>query len=240
MGMNQLEIILYSHIDYLDVCEVFFHQMKKYMPNFDITILINQDSDKIPQNYKKIFYDDNLPYRSRLLESLKKVDSNVILFIHEDMFLYDNINEKVIFEFVDLIYENKVDLIKLIKTDGHRGKSQIHPNLVKSPSNNLFSIQPTLCKRTTLIKILENVNGSSIYDIEYNVSKTCNDLGFSNSFMSSCDDEPKRGSAHFDSHIFPYVATAINKGRWNFMEYNKELSDILNETKIDENIRGVI
>ncbi len=237
---NKFNMILYSHTDYIDVCEVFFNQMEKFIPYYNKTIFINQDNNLIPKNYTKVYYDNSLPYRERLLSCLNKIDQEIVLFIHEDMFLYDNIDKKIMSEFVNLILEDKVDFIKLIKTDGHRGKSELHPNLVVSPDYNLFSIQPTLCNRKKLITILENVNANSIYDIEYNVSKTCIDLGLTKSFMSSCDEESKRGSAHYNSHIFPYVATAINKGRWNFMEYNFELSNILNEYGIDKNKRGII
>ena len=240
MITTKFNMILYSHTDYMDVCEVFFNQMEKFVPDYEKTIFINQDNNLIPKNYTKIYYDNNLPYRERLLSCLNKIDSEIILFIHEDMFLYDHIDKKIILEFVNLILEDKVDFIKLIKTDGHLGGCDIHPNLVASPKYNLFSIQPTLCSRNKLIKILEIVNANSIYDIEYNISKTCIDLGLTKSFMSSCDGEIKRGSAHYDSNIFPYVATAINKGRWNFMEYSTELSNILNEYGIDKNKRGVI
>jgi hypothetical protein len=50
----------------------------------------------------------------------------------------------------------------------------------------------------------------------------------------------KRGSLHFDSIVYPYIATAIIKGKWNLSEYPNELGDLLNEYKIDKSIRGVV
>jgi hypothetical protein len=44
---------------------------------------------------------------------------------------------------------------------------------------------------------------------------------------------------HWDSSIFPYIATAIVKGKWNIGEYEKELKPILDEWNIDVNVRGV-
>jgi hypothetical protein len=49
----------------------------------------------------------------------------------------------------------------------------------------------------------------------------------------------KRGKYHYDSCVFPYIATAIVKGKWNITDYPKEIREILEEYKIDPNIRGV-
>ena len=51
--------------------------------------------------------------------------------------------------------------------------------------------------------------------------------------------EPKRGSNHYDSKVFPYTATAVVKGKWNFSEYEAELLPLLMEFEIDPNIRGI-
>lgn len=41
--------------------------------------------------------------------------------------------------------------------------------------------------------------------------------------------ENKRGMLHYDSNIFPYITTAINKGQWNMSEYSMELTKLFNE-----------
>lgn len=57
--------------------------------------------------------------------------------------------------------------------------------------------------------------------------------------MTFFENEPKRGLYHWDSFCFPYIATAIVKGKWNFLEYSKELSILLEKYNINKNIRGV-
>ena len=42
-------------------------------------------------------------------------------------------------------------------------------------------------------------------------------------------DEQLRGQAHYDSHIFPFIATAIVKGKWNNLEYSSELDVLFDE-----------
>ena len=53
----------------------------------------------------------------------------------------------------------------------------------------------------------------------------------------------KTGNAvggHHDSHILPYVATAIRGGKWNMSEYGDILTKWFSEFDIDPNVRGII
>ena len=50
-------------------------------------------------------------------------------------------------------------------------------------------------------------------------------------------DERRRGMWHWDSSLFPYVATALVKGRWNIGEY-PELVRLLAEYGVDVSVRG--
>jgi len=50
--------------------------------------------------------------------------------------------------------------------------------------------------------------------------------------------EPKRGG-HHDSSIYPYIATAVVKGKWNLSEYKNELLPLLNEHNIVIENRGI-
>jgi hypothetical protein len=58
--------------------------------------------------------------------------------------------------------------------------------------------------------------------------------------MIDTETERLRGKYHYDSEVFPYIATAINKGKWNFSEYQEELSLLFKEYNIDKNLRGII
>ena len=49
----------------------------------------------------------------------------------------------------------------------------------------------------------------------------------------------KRGLYHYDSLVFPYIATAINKGKWNYNEYQKELDELFTEYEINPFERGI-
>ena len=51
--------------------------------------------------------------------------------------------------------------------------------------------------------------------------------------------EEKRGLYHHDTIVFPYIATALVKGKWNVSEYPEELSALLKEYNINPDIRGI-
>jgi hypothetical protein len=58
-------------------------------------------------------------------------------------------------------------------------------------------------------------------------------------FMARRGDEKRRGLYHYDSFVYPYVATAINKGKWNLNEYTEELNPIFEEYGINPFERGM-
>ena len=43
---------------------------------------------------------------------------------------------------------------------------------------------------------------------------------------------------HFDNEVYPYIATAIGKGKWNLGEYGYELEPLLQKLNINPSLRG--
>lgn len=238
MGIIKPTILLYTHSDYKDVCVPFFGQINKYIPDFKKIIMTDKCFDEIPSDYEVFIYNPNLSYKNRIVSCLSKINEQVVMFIHEDMILFDLPKTDILSDFCHLISNNEADLIKLIKAGEFSTNNVPHKNLVNCPSDNIFSIQPTLCLKSTLEKLFKSFSNDSIYDIEKEASSVCSMLGLNKSFMSSCENENKRGAMHWDSSVFPYIATAIVRGKWNFLEYEKELSYILQEYNIDRDVRG--
>ena len=53
----------------------------------------------------------------------------------------------------------------------------------------------------------------------------------------------KRGNTvggHFNSHSYPYIATAVVKGKWNHSEYSKELDIVFHKYDINPFERGIV
>ena len=58
--------------------------------------------------------------------------------------------------------------------------------------------------------------------------------------MCKVGGEKKRGMYHYDSIVFPYICTAIVKGKWNMNEYQNELDKLFGEYNINPFERGIV
>jgi len=225
-----MKILLYTHSDYSWVWKYWHQQTDKFLSNYDKICFLNSESN-FRDDYRTIKYDDNDSYKDRIYSCLEKLDNDlIVLFCHEDMFLYNKPNFTTLNEYINLIKENKCDTIKLIKAFENLEESKLHNKLFKNPDNQLFSIQPTILKVKTLKYIYNTVPGNNIWEFEGNTNrKYLNDLISLCSFDEKLDI--KRGKYHYDSSVFPYICTAVIKGKWNFKEYKKELYEIFYKKK---------
>ena len=227
-----MKLLLYTHSDYSWVWKYWHQQTDKFLSNTDKICLLNSSSS-FREDYHVIKYDDKLTYKNRILSCLNSIDDEeIVLFCHEDMFLYRQPNFDILDEYINLIKIDKCALIKLIRAFDNLEKSNLHEKLFKNPDNQLFSIQPSLIKIKTLKYIYKTVPGDNIWQFEANTNKK-----YLNNLISLCsfdiNKDVKRGKFHYDSSIYPYICTAVIKGKWNFKEYKKELYEIFYNKKFN-------
>jgi len=230
MGINT-PIVIYTHTNYKDLWPAMFGRINKYIDNPAVYLLVNKESLGIPSEFKIITYTESNLYTSRLKECLIKINEEVILFIHEDMILYDKPDFELIERYSQYIKEGKADSIKLIYVKGNDTVCSFDSTLI-SNSFSKFSIQPTLMSPKKLLQIIDSTKDLNIWDFEVSIRKA-------NDYMCKIGGEKKRGTFHYDSSVFPYVATAISKGIWNTNEYSSEIKDIAEEYNIDLTVRGI-
>tara|TARA_R100000152_G_C6782005_1_gene217957 strand:+ start:6123 stop:6824 length:702 start_codon:yes stop_codon:yes gene_type:complete len=230
---TQLPLIVYTHSDMEDVWEMFFCQLEKYLPNFKTYVCLDKATDRINSKYKQVIYDDTQPYTERWKSILPQIEEEVILFLHEDMVLIGEPNLKDLEKFYNYIDRDEAKTIKLIFAGSGCQYSSLDRNLVTNEHCKL-SIQPTILKKETFSKILNSVEALNIWQFESAMPSTGKD------YMVRYGTEPKRGSVHFDSLIFPYIATAITKGKWLYSEYPKELEALWKEYNITQEKRGTV
>ena len=225
-------IVIYTHTDMEDVWKPFFGQNKKYLSEFKTYICVNKPNDSIPNEYIPIYYDDTKSYTERLLHCLNQIDEEVFLFTHEDMILFDTPNYEYLDKYFGYVTDKKVDSIKLLYVGESCIKSDVDDTLVVNPYAK-FSIQPTIIRKEVLLQIVEGVGTLNIWDFENAI------VGAGMDFMARRGDETQRGQYHYDSFVYPYIATAINKGKWNLIEYMEELNPIFEEYNINPFDRGM-
>ena len=227
-----MKILVYTHSDYSWVWKYWHQQTDKFLQDFDKICLLNSNSS-FRDDYLVIKYNDELTYKNRVLSCLNDIDDNeIVLFCHEDMFLYKKPNFEIINEYINLIKNDNCELIKLIRAFENLDKSNLHEKLFKNPDKQLFSIQPTIIKVKTLKHIYKTVPGDNIWEFEANTSKK-----YLKDMISLCsfdiNEDKKRGKFHYDSSVYPYICTAVIKGKWNFKEYKKELFEIFYNKKFN-------
>lgn len=231
-----MDILLYTHSDYSWVWPYWLGQTEKYHCFDDRKVIVDADPKQILSKTDFAFtdyyyYDSKKSYRDRVLQALHKmhVRNRPVLFMHEDMFLYKAPDSQKLEEFYNLVDSDKADVVKLIRAEDFLRKSDIHPNLYLNPPNLRFAIQPSIIKISKLIEVFEGCSGGSIWELESRMFTTPA-IDPSKSFFCY-NGESKRGTSHYDSSIYPYVATAVVKGKWNMYEYKEELTRIFNEYK---------
>ena len=212
---------VYSHSSYFDVLEIFLDRWNLFYGE-DITIF----ADKKYKDYNTIIYDDNLSYTERFIQCLENTDCDILLYQHEDMFLYKEPNSKKLKDYEKILTDSDNSFIRLTKAGAcNFSKSHLCETLlnISKDSKNFFAVQSALWKKVDLIKFLKEAGSLNIWDLEWTSPQINTKASLFG--LSHFDNEPPRGG-HFDSNVWPYIATAINKGKWNFKEYKKEFSEI--------------
>jgi hypothetical protein len=223
-------IVVYTHTDYRRVWPLWFGQTSKYMTEYEKVIFVNDSSNEIPSEYRIITYDEELTYKDRVISCLSQLNQDdIIIFHHEDMFLYDQPMHHILVEFTRIVKNNSEKYIKLLRAGEGLHESKLHEFLYLNPEGLTYSIQPTIIKVEKLLDIYSRSDGNTIWEFESNAGRQVN----KNQSYYYYNGESLRGSAHYNSNIYPYVATAIVKGHWNMSEYGVELKLLFDEYKIN-------
>ena len=226
-------LVIYTHTDMKDVWGMFFGQLKKYVTDHKVYVCVNQNDSSIPSEYIQIHYDDSKQYTDRWVELLPQIKEDLLLFMHEDMILFDTPRLDLIQTYSTYVNEEKVDSVKLIYA-GEGGLPWDQDKTLVTNSFAKFSIQPTIFKKELLKQLVESTPNKNIWEFEASISS------YGSDFMVHLGEEKKRGLFHYDSLVWPYIATAINKGKWNTSEYSQELDALSKEYNVNLFERGTI
>lgn len=232
--------VFYSHSDYSDVWPILFGQCKKYLSDYKKVLITNKGEAPIQDGWVTVYYDETKPYQQRVCEGLEQIEDKLIVFHHEDMILYDEIDKESIEYFSSIVNTNYVYyvgvFIKLLRGGELSNSRPAESSYRLIYAEECFTIQPTICKKDDLMTLYKETPGNTIWEFERNIPP----IGYKHGFkgvMAYQEGDKKRGQAHWDSKVYPFIATAVVKGKWNVSEY-PELVKLLNEYEINPDIRG--
>jgi len=229
----ELPIVVYTHTDMKDIWPMFFGQFKKYINGYKVYVAVNQIDTQIPSDYIQLVYDDLNSYTERWRQILSQIEEETIMFLHEDMILFDKPNFELLEKYYGYVKSGVAESIKMNLTGDSFVPSDIDSTLVTNQYSQ-FSIQPTIVKKEIFKNLVNTIGSLNIWQFEEAI------VSYGKDFMIQIGGEKKRGIYHYDSIIFPYIATAINKGKWNMSEYQKELDKMFNEYGVMPFERGIV
>ena len=241
--MNNLSIITYTHSNCKDIWNAYLSRLDKHATGIQSCML----SDEITEEFKNhifIQYDDNKNYCQEFVRCLKEINSDFIIYMQEDFILYDDVQNHLLSDYISVLNNDpSLSYIRLIKC-GDVTNVQYKDNKTlyyicepgkQNNSINSFSMQPTIWRKEDFIK-LYTLADAERFGRSWTYTQAMNRLNMNG--LYSYQGEAKRGENHYDSLVFPYVATAIVKGKWNVSEYPDELKAVSKEYRIDFNKRG--
>lgn len=188
-----INYVIYGNTDYLDVLNI---QTDYAQGKGHLTLFINENNLDLKSLYEKyddvIFYNNDDTYAVRVLNCLKKINYDYILFIHDiDIILNsDNTTLTKLFEFlrtnnfdrVDLKYCNKITpttkLIKINNFDNVDKWETFYGNVIdeldeskflieqSDISNFIYNVNPSIWRRDSFIDLLNNFKHKNYRTIE--------------------------------------------------------------------------
>ena len=232
---NNICYVIYTNSKCSDIWEMFKAEQKKYssFPMYFISDLLISDEEK-----NTFLYENGEPYYKSWINSLSSIPYDYFIYLQEDFILYNFVDHDKIHQYTDFLNHNQeYSFIRLLKS-GSLGDKKISSTLyeIESTNRDIFSMQPTIWKKDDYIKIMNGtMNDKWLENDTYRNFMIQNNL----KGLYHYDGENKRGLNHFDSSIYPYIATALVRGKWNILEYSEELIPITGYYNINLNKRGV-
>lgn len=233
--------IAYTNSNCQDVWKMFINQNQKHT-EMQLCLLTDEYSEE-KYNLEEgnvLIYDNKDPYYKIWIEAVQKFGGNYFIYLQEDFILYDDVNQEKINEYVEFLKNNpQYSFIRLLKS-GQLFDKKLSETLyeIESTNVNVFAMQPTIWKSVDYIKLMNTVKSKGWLETDADYRTNIAMLGIKGAYHY--DNEPKRGSAHYDSNVYPYIATALIRGKWNTGEYRNQLNELLLEYKININERGII
>ncbi len=230
--------IAYTNSNCSDVWKILIEENQKHtkLPLYII-------SDKLVDNFdanKQFIYNNKDPYYLVWAKAVEKFGGEYFIYLQEDFILYDKVNEEKINEYAQFLQTHpEYSFVRLLKS-GNLYNKQLLPTLyeIESTNLNVFAMQATIWKSVDYIRLMNYVKSNGWLETDADYRSKMISLNMMGAYHY--DNENKRGGSHYDSNVYPYIATALVRGKWDMKEYGNELNKILNEYKIDINKRGII
>jgi len=185
-----ITFVVYSHTDFLDILKI----QNFYIKNIPKKILLINSNCLLTEEYtniydKVIFYDEKVPYASRI-KCLETLDTKTVLLIHDnDILIYSNL--QILNALDNLLHTKSIDKISLqYNADANTNNPDNIENISDSYNfklckqnygSYLYNVNPTIWNLKTLISIVSSFPNASYREIELDpVQRFCSQFNIFN------------------------------------------------------------
>lgn len=232
--MDNLTLLTYTNSKCWDVHSIYLKSLIKYFSELKHHYILSD----IPINKDTIIYNNSSYYYEQMLLGLSNVKTEFVIYSQEDYILYDYVNITKIQNYIDKMQKNKdISFIRLIPSGLAGNEIPYEEDLVVVNPNSYyyFSTQASIWRCNFLRSMFEKSKIDSIFEEPKNSPFLAS---LKSTGLCSTLNRGNLGE-HYYADVYPYIATALVKGQWNFKEYRKYLEPILQENNIDCHQRGV-
>ena len=240
--MKNVALFTWTNTEYEDVFPVYFGGIEKYFPQVEKNyVAINALSEVIGDQHLQLVNEEQNSYAERILGCLDAVEEEYIIYAQEDFMLYDKVPTREFNKALNFLKKkmrsfpvsNYFGLVLILL-------KRLATNIYKSCDYYSAVHQVSIWRKDHLVEILNTLNPVHLRNFEYagNASRVMHRAGYQSAFYFH-ESSPHRGG-HFDSKAYPYIATALIKGKWNTAEYQKEIDQLVKEYSVDINQRGTL
>jgi hypothetical protein len=235
--IEDISLLTYTHSNCSDLHKMYFDSIDLFFKPKKNYVLVDRPIDGI--SVSQIIYNENDNFSEQMLLGLSNIDTQYLIYSQEDYILYDNVNLELLINSINLLNDDKnIMFVRLISAGLNGNEEKYNEDYVILDNNNdyFYSSQITLWRKESLIDMFKFSNVKYIVDEPKNSPflKNIGGIGLCTTLKGD------KVGGHHNSIIYPYIATAINKGKWNFSEYGDKLENLLSKYDIDKYKRNII
>jgi hypothetical protein len=240
-SLEEVACVTYTTSKYSDIWPIHFGQLTKHLGGIKSYVLSDKGSgEKFDfRDHQLIEHDDNDPYYLQYTNGLDQIKEEYVIYLQDDFFLYDDVDHTKILNVLDFLKNSSYDFARMIRC-GYQTPLDMHVKdvfyEVDMQTSDAFSMQATMWKKSRMRDLYTHVKSTKWLESEqWNLG--CRNLGIKGTFTWA--GESQIGKFHYDSTIWPYICTAICKGKWALDEYPEIMNRLIKEYNVDTSIRGV-
>jgi len=258
LSLDDLRYVTYSHSDYLDVLQIHADHIKKEKKK---TLLINKC--EVPETIsclydQIIFYDDALPYASRLYTGVADIEEDFFILMHDNDILLSKSDK--LHMLATVFQHRKMDRLDLkhtplrnvsdfinINYEYELVRQHYFKNHPKMGTNYVYNVNPSIWKKQALLETMKEFHNLGYREIEQEaVQKFCSKKNF---YEIHCPNQKIRHAGHFlcsDIFVFLHIThggkflpkDGTNVYGQSYRDVANEYKAIINRYNLMENERG--